>query len=314
MASLAAGFLLMLLGGLFWRSRETAPPAEGRRDPAAAVLVGSEAIVGASGSELVAGSLLELMVGSAGQVAMAPGSRGCLDGSGSFRLEEGSAWVEAAGEPLRIALAGWDGTLELQDAEVLVHAGPAPVVRASLFLGTAWGEEGAWGITVLRGEALVRAGAETRRLTAGQALGVPAAIQDPRGWTCVPGGPWSVRDGLQAFLPSSQTGLGLPCVAEIVLRKKDSAAEAALLFEAGGRTWQVPLGVHLPMARSWLRLRLELGGDRVRVLAGDTEILRCAAGALASFSYPVPEKAAWGLKAWGGDVEVREARWRAGAR
>lgn len=307
-ASLAAAALLLLLGGLFRRSREAMPPGDAGPAPLMGdARVGSEARGVAP--DLVAGSLLEVMVGSAGQIAMAPGSRGRISGARAFRLERGIAWVAAVGEPLRITLMGWEGTLEMEDADVLVHVDSAPAARAGLFLGTAWGREGVWGVSVLRGEVTVRSADGTRRLGAGQVLGVlPPSIRDPRGWRIVPGGPWAVRDGIQAFLPS---GPGLPCVAEVLLRKKDSAAEAALLFEAAGRTWQVPLGVHLPVDRGWVRLRLELGTGKVRLMAGGEEVLSCRPEALPALSYPAAGKTPWGIKAWGGDVEIREARWRA---
>jgi hypothetical protein len=97
-------------------------------------------------------------------------------------------------------------------------------------------------------------------------------------------------------------------VAEALVRKRQRAAEAAVLF-AGG--WQIPLGTHLPESEGWVRLRLESGGGQVRLLAGSREVLASPLAGLSSVAYPAGERAVFALLAWGEDVEIREARWRA---
>ena len=99
-------------------------------------------------------------------------------------------------------------------------------------------------------------------------------------------------------------------VGEILLRKRTAEAGTDVLFQAGGRGWRIPLGAHLPSGDGWVRLRLERGQDSVRFLAGGREVLSVPPEALGSLLHPAPDAPAFGIRAWGGDVEVREVRWR----
>ena len=142
-------------------------------------------------------------------------------------------------------------------------------------------------------------------LKAGEGIGrLPA---DPSDWRKVPS-----AEGLLVERPCllAPEGAGLPLVVEVLLRKRDRTAEAALVFRCDGSGWQVPLGVRLPSEGQWVRIRVELGQDSVRILSGDREYLEASGPRLAGTFYACPAPAALTLQVFGGAVEVGEARWR----
>jgi hypothetical protein len=99
-------------------------------------------------------------------------------------------------------------------------------------------------------------------------------------------------------------------IGEVLLRKGEDTAETALLFRAGGKGWQVPLGAHLAKGDAWVRFRLEVGGGHLRLLGGARELLNCPVERLSEHAYAA-EAFPFGIQAWGGDMEVRQGRWRA---
>lgn len=293
--ALAAGILLAV--GLVLLRKE--PPSSPR--PASPAVAGPARAAGKG--------LLEQMVGKSGKLSLTPGSLARLENGKEERpgihLERGTAWIEAAGEPIRLSMPGCGGILEVLEGEVLAQVSAPEAGIAALMLRSAGADVGAWGLWVLKGEAKVL-GPETRVLKAGDRLGnLQRKPLDFRGWEEAAGGSRRLRDVVAVFSPP----LSEPFVSEMLLAKRDPAAEAALVFSVGGKTWRMPLGAHLP-AQGALRLRLEAGGDRVRLLAGERELFACAPGRLGEIAYPETAPAGWGLKVWGGELEVLGAHWR----
>lgn len=280
--ALAAGLLLALAGFLAWQS--------GGKTPAPAP-VPPAAGIRAEG---------EILLGAAGEAVLAPGSLARTEGA-TLRLERGGAWVEARGEEVRLEASGMEGWVLLKEGRVsLVAAGQ----EASLLLREARAGEG-WGLRVVEGEAeWVRAEGRLA-LPAGTLLGRGAPGSGPsQGWRAGSGG--RVRQGVLVMAPGLERA---SYVAEALIRKGDREAEAAILFRAGGRGWQVPLGVHLPV-NTWVRVRVEVATGSVRIWAGGRSILSETPERLALQAYPVEGGHAWAVKAWGGDLEARGARWR----
>lgn len=271
----AAAAVLLALGGLWlWKGREEA------RIPVAVRKGG-----------VTTPALRESALGPTAVASLSPGSKG-TGKEGAFHLEEGLAWVESSGEVVKVTLAGWDGVLEIADGAAAVQARPA---RMSLWMRESWAGEESWGITVVRGTAKVG----DRILEAGETLGRGTPREDFRGWKALPGGVF--RDSVRTLLPGETS-----FVAEILVQKRQSDAEGALLLGTGGELW---LGALLPSS-GWVRLRVEVSDEKVRVLAGSRECLSCRPEELPRLLYPGRGGAALGLRAWGGNLEIREARWR----
>ena len=76
-----------------------------------------------------------------------------------------------------------------------------------------------------------------------------------------------------------------------------------------GKGWSVPLGANMMGAgEGWWRLRVSVDASSSRVLLGDREVAGYAASELPRKLMPGPR--GLGLKAWGGVIEVKDARWR----
>lgn len=262
----------LMLAVFAWRRAEEAPsptPAPPQAPPAPA--------------------LAEMPFGRTGTVV---GARGRFEG-GAFVLEEGEAWVESEGDPVRIRVDAW--LFELAEGAASFRAKKA---LASLWMREAWGAE-APPVRVARGRVRVLEGTG-----AGSDL-LPGGTEasDPRRWTELLEGPVLLRDSVKGIpLPARGT-------LELLLRKREISAEGALIFRSGERTWEAPLGVHLP-SRGWVRLRLDLAPERARLRSGDREYFSCPPARLGTRIQPAPEGLGTGLRAWGGSLEIREARWR----
>ena len=296
--ALAAAGILAVAGLWLWKGRE-APPESVSRPLSPKTVEGREARLPAPGVSVAANGLEEWVLGSTAEAALAPLSRGGIVQDGRFRLEAGRAWVESSGETVKVSLSGWDGTLEVSEGAVALAVRPE---RVSLLMGEAWAGEEGWGITVIRGKA--RAGERT--LSAGESLGSGAPKEDFRGWKALTKAEGALRDSVRTLL---QEGGPPSWTAEFQVRKKQPEAEGALLFRSGGRGWEVPLGAYLPSSGS-ARLRLEVSSGRARLLAGGRQVFSGAADALAKAIYPSDTRSPLAFRAWGGDLEIREARWR----
>lgn len=243
--------------------------------------------------------------GRTGEVVLAPGSRGRFqpeEGMPSLRLENGVAVVEASGDPVRVAIADVQDRFEVEDGVLAVWTRSGKPL-ASLFLEAAHADGSSWGAQVLKGWVVQVAGGVRTTLKAGTRIG-EGSFEDFRGWREEPG-----RSGV--FRNASRTLLGVPAgVAECRVRKLDPKAEAALLFRSGGKGWKAPLGVNLPGDGGWIRLRLELDADRVRLVAAGREYFSVHSKDLGSVAQPASQAEALALQAWGGDVEVEGLRWK----
>lgn len=291
-----AAALLVSVSLIWWkRGREEASPS---RVPVQALSQAPEARLPSPGILAASDRLQEWMLGPTAEAALAPGSKGLLEPSGRFRLEEGQAWVESSNDRILVSVAGWDGTLEFSDGAVALQSRPK---RVSFLMRDAWAGEEAWGITVVRGSA--RAG--DRILSAGESLGSGAPRADFRGWRSLPKAEGRLKDSVRVLLPEAPGAYAV----ELLVRKRLPTAEGALLFRHGGKGWEVLLGKMLTSG-GWVRLRLEVSPGRVRLLAGERERFSRRPEDLGAVLPPAESASALALRAWGGDLEITEARWR----
>lgn len=231
----------------------------------------------------------ELVLGQAIHAVLRQGAR--LEG---WRLLSGEVLLDSPGEDVTL-LAG-DLTIRFRDATVLVEVLP---VRVSWLVKEAFADDGSARVKVLRGSADVG----ERTLQAGQGIGEPSAWSPPA-WTGLPGG--VIRDASLPLLPSPPEG---GWVLEALLRKKTEQAEVGVLFPAAGKGWEIPLGGSLlPVREGWTRLRIEVRPDACRVTVGSRTALDRPSSQLGLEAWSVPKGGA-ALKAWGGELEVRDARW-----
>lgn len=226
-------------------------------------------------------------------------------------LERGAVLLDSPGENVALSIDGLAATFsdaallaERLDASGLslllreARAGSSPCVR----------------VKALRGNVQLGFPGGTRVLKEGEQALFPDGALAPagiapwapdRGWIPLAGG-LRIRDDRRSLLDPAPAG---GYVFEALLRKRQAAAEVGLAFHAGGRGWEIPVGDNLLAAgEPWKRLRIEASPAGCRILLGSREILRRGAGELAREAWP-REEGGIGLKAWGGDLEVREARW-----
>lgn len=261
-----------------------------------------------------------LVLGRSASASFSEGASFRVEGA-SLHLASGRAWVDTPGEPVQIVVG--PVRVLLDDAEV--EAGwrqPAPFDAASFpfMMGeaaAAEGEgEGVLYVCVLRGEAMVEAAGGRTRLTAGQearwkAAGLVVGVcssgsgRKTFAWIELQGG--TARDGSLAFAAQPHGDYRL----EFLVRKRSPLAESAVGFAAAGRPWEVFLGSALPEGEGWIRVAVEARGPSCRVVAGPQVLVDGPLSELVRKAYPGPPSPALAVRAWGGDVEVRQARWRA---
>lgn len=220
----------------------------------------------------------EIPLGRSALLTLREGARAEVRGN-RVLWRSGDLAVDTRGEELVLE---WPGeTLSFRDATVVLIESPAGLS----WIGDAWAGSGPTAF-LLRGEA--------GTLKRSQAPWSPA-----QGWHEVGGG--RIRDGL---LP-----LGNPAGDfewEALVRRKDERA----LFAAVWPGWRMPLGFGaVGPAGAWIRLRLERRAGWTRLRVGGLEILGASDAEIAAKAYPSDSKTP-GIFAWGGDVEVAEARWR----
>ena len=279
--ALAAGFLLTVVAFAAWRSGSVFAPAL----PSPPVRAPKAAI-----------PLVEWMVGGSGEVCLSPGSSARMEG-GELLLSRGEARVETAGDPVRVSVGGW--RMEVSEGEAVFRA---PLPALSLWISAAWAGEVKPPVTVIRGEVRIVSGpmqGKVLRPAPGE------AVPDPRGWRSLDAAAGAWKDGTRVLLPEAPA-----FTAEVLVRKKIPTAEAFLLFRAAGKGWQAPLGVYLPASGAWVRVRLEVRDERVRVVAAGQEYFSASPATLGARVYSWEGSEALALRAWGGGLEIREARWR----
>lgn len=263
---------------------------------------------------------LEFPLGRAVTAVLRRGSRVQLLEETALRVLEGTLWVEAPGEPIRI-LAG-EAVVSAEETMLLVEM-PRPAGAAGFpFLREALAGDAAGRLRVLSGAATVRRpGIAVVRVAAGQELLLDAARpsqipadQPPTwrgdgGWERTPGSlPARLREGRLVLAPPGGEALRSSYVWETRFRRIDLTAGAAVCFEAGGRGWELPLGAPLGEGTGWVRVRVEVRDGWVRVRAGAYEMLSARVETLAGRLETVAPVC--GLRAWGGDLEIADSRWR----
>ena len=277
---IAAGFLLAVAALAAWRSRPGVPPS--RSSPVQTPRAGIP--------------LVEWMVGVSGEVSLSPGAS-VRRVDGGLVLERGEARVEPAGDRVRVYVGGW--SLEILEGDAVFRAS---LPALSLWLSAAWAGEEEPPVRVLRGEVRVASGPMEGKVL----LPAPGeAVPDPRGWRSLDAAAGSWKDGTRVLLPEAPA-----FTAEALIRKKVPTAEAFLLFRSNGKGWQAPLGVYLPPSGAWVRVRMEVRDERVSVVAAGQEYFSVSPGSLGTKAYPREGSEALALKACGGDLEMKEARWR----
>ena len=230
----------------------------------------------------------------------------------SLSLEGGMLLLETPGE--RITLKAGSLTAEMDEGRLLTERRQPP--------GPGWGslssaqaaEEDKILLRVLEGSARVSIPLEQRTLKAGESVclegGRLVPAEGPPDWappawrdleaSC------TVRDSTQILLPEA----GSAYVFEALLRKRSPFAETGLVFQALGEGWEIPLGENLlPAREGWRRLRLESGPGWCRAVVGGSLLVDSPATGL-GLRLLKGKAQGVGLKAWGGDLEVRRARWR----
>lgn len=251
-----------------------------------------------------------LLAGRATAVTLRSGSRAEVIGT-ALKLMDGSAWVEDPGEPVEIRIPG--GSISVTKGILLVEI---PKTEAAVWLRAACADEGGIRLLVVSGSALlIPDGGEPVAVTAGQEASLGASgVDGPRaaaspawrgdgGWQRFQPMPMQWRDGVKVLAPGAEA-----YVWEAVLRRSTPTATAGLRFRAAGRCWEMPLGAPLAQAEGWLRVRVEVRGGLARIRAGSYEMLREPLATLERKLDAVGGEP--GLRVWGGDVEVSEARWK----
>lgn len=236
----------------------------------------------------VAAPLREVTAGRSVLVTLAEGASARVSGS-TVRLEKGLIRIESPGE--KVTLEAGALKVELAEGELLAERAP---VRTSLILRDAWAGDDAVRLTLVRG--IARVG--DRILKAGESLGEPLAWRET-GWTSLDASPRILLTAPPAHY-----------VLEALVRKRQESAEVEAVIVASGKGWSVPLGANLMSAgEGWWRLRISVDAASARVLLGDREVAAYAPSELPRKLMPAAAQGV-GLKAWGGVVEVKDARWR----
>lgn len=288
---LSAAAALLLAVGLFHRDAPQRPP-ETPALPAPAIPDDRE---------------VSLVLGRASALTLKPGSRAQVTAEG-VTLLEGALWLEDPGEPLTLQAGG--SKVEVTQATLLLEMGASP--KVSFWLQEALASEGGARLVVLTGSARVK-GTEVK---AGEEMLLESGVVRPasalawrgdEGWKGWEGLPLRLKEGAHPLAPEAlQDGY----VWEALVRRLNPEAALGLRFAAGGKGWQVPLGA--PGAGALVRVRVEVRGGWVRLQAGGTEILRRPVEALQGKGGLDPAEARCGLRVWGGELEVVEARWKEG--
>lgn len=252
---------------------------------------------------------LEGVVGRSVLVSLRRGSALAVEGP-VLTLKRGACRVDAPGEAVSLKAGG--SLLNLTDAAVSLEI--LEKTTSFSWLGSAHAaEEPEVRIAVWRG----RVEAAGRTLDAGQGAMlrgqrlIPDAQALETAWKGIGG--WlalesvSLRNSIQEFLPYPPAE---GYVLEALVRKRVPTAELGLRLPAADGVYEFPLGALLPPSEAaWTRLRVECHRGWCRAAAGQAELVSCPLSDLGNTGRRA-EGQGVGLRAWGGDVEVKEVRWR----
>ncbi len=227
-------------------------------------------------------------------------------GKQELTLEKGVLFVESHGERVTLRL-GTLGTWKVEMDEGLLAAEVPAAPAFSWLLGEACAAEAPdVRLTLVRGLARLTGPTGAREIRAGESLGEPLRWTEAP-WIPLAEGVSAVRDGARVFLKDPPEG---GYVFEALIRKRAASAEAGVLFQVLGRSWEVPVGGNLLAAKEgWSRIRVQADASGCSVALGGRLLVSCAAGQLERKLCGASERGV-GLRAWGGDLEVRDARWR----
>lgn len=245
------------------------------------------------------------VLGSSVSASLSRGGMVAWDPEGRLVLESGELALESPGEPVRLRI----GSLKAELSEGRLVAGFLPEPSDHAWVASAWASEpGRPFVRVEEGKARVGDKEMSKgweaRLVPGGALEVVEAIPVPSGWT--------VLSGIADVVRESRAALPVPA-GELrfeVLLRKGKGAECALAFQVGGEAYEVMLGSALPEGGGWVRAAVEIRSGWCRATAGEEVLVDCPVADLPKRAYPVRDPG-WGLRAWGGNVELRGVRWRA---
>lgn len=264
---------------------------------------------GASDAEVVLGDAIWARLGRGGALRIA------ATGS-ELSLERGAVVVESVEEPVVLRVGPM--TAEWQEGTVgASREAEKPAACAWLASARADAGEGPC-LVAFSARVRVTCGPEALELSPGQGVRLSEGRLVPgpgeAAWTgparpAYPACPVRrVRDG-EIALALPPPGPPARYVLEALVRKGAEEAEAGLLFPAGGGAWMVPLGPRALPADRWVRLRLEAGPEGCRLTAGGRAVASLQAAEMPMRLQPA-EGAGVRLRAWGGEVEVRDVRRR----
>lgn len=214
-----------------------------------------------------------------------------------LELVSGTLHLDSPGET--VSVQAGPGLLTLEDGEVSVELLPK---QAGLsWLASAHADEAPEvRITVWRGHAVLVTGQERTRL---EKTAFPTAWRGLQGWTELES--LILKDAVRDFLPASRREF----VLEALVRKRVPIAELGIRLTSEAGTFEFPVGAYLQASEQWTRIRLECRGGWCRASVGASGIVSCPGAALGRLGQRVEDGGA-GLHAWGGDVELKQLRWR----
>jgi hypothetical protein len=221
----------------------------------------------------------------------------------TITLHAGALAVESLGESVELRVG--DLVATFQDAEVSLEA-VLPAEPHAWLMRSAYAAAPEGRLAVWRGQATLRLGQEARVLEAGQAF---------------PEGASGIWRGCDAWTPCPASGklrdaaLDLPgppedeVLIEALVRKAEERAELGVGIPVGGVRYELPTGAGLGTGEGWTLLRVALQGGWCRVTVGEAVVVSCPRADLPRVTSQVPGRGL-GLRAWGGDIEVKHARWK----
>ena len=246
----------------------------------------------------------EALAGRAILLELEPGGLAKCD-KGELLLERGLLRIETPGEALVLRIGG----LKAEMSQGILLAEALPVKTSGLFREALAGEAPGARITLLSGSVRLETPEGSLTLQPGQSYGgAPLAWPGKGVWTILAERQLSFRESSRTLLASPPAGGYL---FEALVRKRQESAELGIRFAAGGKGWEVPVGANLlPTGEGWSRLRISAGSSACAISLGGRSLLSLLVLELSRnvVSAPSPEVA---LRAWGGEIEIREARWRA---
>lgn len=237
---------------------------------------------------------------------------GVLDARGARPvLIRGALHLDAPGEAM--TLKAGEALLTFEDASLTLEimGRPAPLA----WLASVFAEDGAGvRVAVWRGSVEATIGGSPKTtLKEGQGALIQGGRLIPEqtsgwrgteGWMPLEPAPFSLRDAARELLHEPPQGY----VLEALVRKRLPVAELGVRMPGASGVYELPVGGSL-QAAAWTRLRLERRRGWHRISLGSSEVLSGPESRLRRAGALVEGKGV-GLRAWGGDVEVKQVRWR----